>query len=390
MSQTTHQFFATSPRGLEDVLRQELTGLGASAVIPTQGGVSFKGEFQLCYRANLHSRIASRILWQVATHPYQTEEDIYKTVYALPWPEWFDVNRTIMVKVSAQHCPLNSLDFATLRIKDAVCDKFRELKGERPSVNTDDPDIRIHAFLNDRQFTLYLDTSGIALFQRKLRKHSVEAPLRENLTAGILKLAGWQPGIPLLDPMCGSGTFLMEAAQMALNIAPGISRHFAFERLHNFDAAAWEKMRAEAQAKQLVPSPQPIYGSDLYGDALKAAQENLMAAGLQEVVQIKQVNVLEVSAPTPEGILVTNPPYGVRIGDLQELAELYPKLGDVLKQKFAGWRAYIFTGDLRLPKFIRLTPSRKTPLFNGALECRLYEFKVVAGSMRKVKSPEKP
>jgi putative N6-adenine-specific DNA methylase len=347
MSQTTHQFFATSPRGLEDVLRQELTGLGASAVIPTQGGVSFKGEFQLCYRANLHSRIASRILWQVATHPYQTEEDIYKTVYALPWPEWFDVNRTIMVKVSAQHCPLNSLDFATLRIKDAVCDKFRELKGERPSVNTDDPDIRIHAFLNDRQFTLYLDTSGIALFQRKLRKHSVEAPLRENLAAGILKLAGWQPGIPLLDPMCGS-------------------------------------------AKQLVPSPQPIYGSDLYGDALKAAQENLMAAGLQEVVQIKQVNVLEVSAPTPEGILVTNPPYGVRIGDLQELAELYPKLGDVLKQKFAGWRAYIFTGDLRLPKFIRLTPSRKTPLFNGALECRLYEFKVVAGSMRKVKSPEKP
>jgi putative N6-adenine-specific DNA methylase len=390
MSQTTHQFFATSPRGLEDVLRQELTGLGASAVIPTQGGVSFKGEFQLCYRANLHSRIASRILWQVATHPYQTEEDIYKTVYALPWPEWFDVNRTIMVKVSAQHCPLNSLDFATLRIKDAVCDKFRELKGERPDVNTDDPDIRIHAFLNDRQFTLYLDTSGIALFQRKLRKHSVEAPLRENLAAGILKLAGWQPGIPLLDPMCGSGTFLMEAAQMALNIAPGISRHFAFERLHNFDAAAWEKMRAEAQAKQLVPSPQPIYGSDLYGDALKAAQENLMAAGLQEVVQIKQVNVLEVSAPTPEGILVTNPPYGVRIGDLQELAELYPKLGDVLKQKFAGWRAYIFTGDLRLPKFIRLTPSRKTPLFNGALECRLYEFKVVAGSMRKVKSPEKP
>jgi putative N6-adenine-specific DNA methylase len=186
--------------------------------------------------------------------------------------------------------------------------------------------------------------------------------------------------------MCGSGTFLMEAAQMALNIAPGSGRHFAFENLNNFDAAAWEKMCAEAQAKQLPPSPQQIYGSDLYGDALKAARENLLAAGLQDVVQIKQVNVLEVAAPAPEGILVTNPPYGVRLGELNELAELYPKLGDVLKQKFAGWRAYIFTGDLRLPKFIRLTPSRKTPLFNGALECRLYEFKVVAGSMRKVKN----
>lgn len=386
MNQPEQQFFATSPRGLEEALSQELTGLGARSITPTQGGVSFKGEFQLCYRANLHSRIASRILWQVASRPYQSEEDIYKTVYALPWPEWFDVSRTIMVKVSAQHCPLNSLDFVTLRIKDAVCDKFRELKGERPSVNTDDPDIRIHAFLNDRQFTLYLDTSGLALFQRKLRQHSVEAPLRENLAAGILKLAGWQPGIPLLDPMCGSGTFLMEAAQMALNIAPGINRHFAFERLHNFDADAWEKMREEALSKQLAPSPQQIYGSDLYGDALKAARENLLAAGLQDVVQLKQVNVLEVSAPAPEGILVTNPPYGVRLGELNELAELYPKLGDVLKQKFAGWRAYIFTGDLRLPKFIRLTPSRKTPLFNGALECRLYEFKVVAGSMRKVKN----
>lgn len=365
------------------MLADELRELGAQAIIATDGGVQFSGDFALCYKINLESRIASRVLWRVAHGAYRSEDNIYKAAYALPWADWFDVGRTVMVKVSAQKCPLRSLDFITLKIKDAVCDKFRALVNDRPSVETHAPDMRIHAFLDAANFTLYLDTSGDALFKRGLRQSSVEAPLRENLAAGILRLAGWKPGTPLLDPMCGSGTFLLEAAQMTLNIAPGIKRNFAFEKLKNFDAVVWEALRETSRARQLPATPQPIYGSDLFGDILKVARENLAAAGLAEAVQLKQANVLEISAPAEQGIIVTNPPYGVRIGEQQELAELYPKLGDVLKQKFSGWNAYIFTADMRLPKLIRLSVSRRTPLFNGALECRLFEYKVVAGGMRK-------
>ena len=389
MKQDSHRFFAPCPRGLETPLNQELTQLGAQYVKQTDGGVSFSGPFSLCYRVNLESRIASRVLWQVAHGAYRSEEDVYKSVFSLPWSEWFDVDRTIMVKVSAQKCPLRSLDFVTLKIKDAVCDKFRESSGgKRPSVNTVEPDIRIHAFLDAAHFTLYLDTSGQALFKRGLRKVSGEAPIRENLAAGIIMLSGWKPGVTFLDPMCGSGTFLMEAAQMALNISPGLGRNFAFEKMKNFDAQAWEAMRQESEAKQLPRTSQSIYGSDLFGEMLELAKENIEAAGLSEVIQLKQANVVEISPPTKEGVLVTNPPYGVRLDEQERLAEFYPRLGDALKQKFAGWNAYIFTADLRLPNLIRLTTSRRTPLFNGALECRLFEYKVVAGGMRREK-PEK-
>src|SRR5512140_570387 len=264
-------FFAPCPRGLEKSLAEELASLGASGAHVTDGGVGFSGDWPLCYRANLHSRLASRILWRVTAASYHSEQNIYDTVYALRWGDWFDVSRTIRVKVTAIKSPLKSLDFITLKIKDAVCDKFRKLCGERPSVDTHDPDIRIHAFLEQNHMMLYVDTSGDALFKRGVRQHTNIAPLRENLAAGILKLAGWQPGIPLLDPMCGSGTFLIEAAQMSLNIAPGIGRHFAFEKLKNFDAAQWERLRAEALAAQKPVTELPIFGSDLYGDELKAA-----------------------------------------------------------------------------------------------------------------------
>lgn len=381
------KFFAPCPRGLEGVLAAELEMLGAADVVPGDGGAGFSGSFLLCYRANLESRIASRILWKVGGGRYRREEDVYKTVYALPWNEWFDARRTVMVKVSAKRCPLKSLDFITLRIKDALCDKFRALTGERPSVDTPMPDIRIHAFFEEEDFSLYLDTSGEALFKRGLRQAATEAPLRENLAAGILHLAGWRPGEALLDPMCGSGTFLMEAAQMTLDIAPGLGRQFAFAKLHNFDAGAWEALRREAEARRKPVRFCDIYGSDLYGDVLKVARGNLEAAGLLDAVQLKQCNVLEVPVPAATGVLVTNPPYGVRLGDQEALAALYPELGHVLKRRFAGWRAYFFTADFRLAKLIRLTASRRIPLFNGPLECRLFEYKMVAGGMRKEKPP---
>ncbi len=383
---TPQHFFAPCPRGLESVLVTELEQLGASGVKARDGGVQFQGDWCICYRTNLQSRIASRVLWQVASQPYTGEADIYKIAYALPWNKWFVPTLTIRVNVAAIKCPLRSLDFVTLKIKDAVCDKFRETTGNRPSVDTTQPDIRIHGFLDAQKFTLYLDTSGDALFKRGLRKTAGQAPLRENLAAGILYLAGWQPGTPLLDPMCGSGTFLLEAAQMALNIAPGSGRSFAFEKLKKFDHVLWHKLKEEAVARQKLRTPQPIFGSDLYGDALADAHVNLSAAGFSKVIELKQANVLEISAPAPTGILVTNPPYGVRIGEQQQLTELYPKLGDALKKRFSGWKAYILTADPMLPKLVRLTASRRTPLFNGALECRLLEYKMVAGGMRKVRT----
>ncbi len=378
----TENFFSPCPRGLEAILANELVTLGAQEVRATDGGVHFTGEFLLSYRVNLHSRIASRVLWRVAMADYRSEQDIYDTVYALPWADWFDTTRTIRVNMAAIKCPLKSLDFATLKIKDAMCDKFRALTGERPSVDTHAPDIRIHAFLEQSRVTLYVDTSGDALFKRGVRQYTNVAPLRENLAAGILHLAGWQPGTPLLDPMCGSGTFLIEAALMSLNIAPGINRGFAFEKLKNFDAAAWHDLRAQAQAAQKTVTALPIFGSDLYGDELKAARLNLENAGLLDAVSLNQANVLEISAPADHGVLVANLPYGERMGDLEELEVLYPKLGDVLKKKFGGWNAYLFTSDLRMPKFIRLSVSRRTPLFNGAIDCRLFEYKMVAGSNR--------
>jgi putative N6-adenine-specific DNA methylase len=379
------KFFATCPRGLEPLLAEELRQWKAESIHAVGGGVGFEGDFLFCYRVNLESRIASRVLWQVRAGGYRSEDDIYEAAYSLPWTDWFDPARTIRVDISATKSPLTSLNFVTLKIKDAVCDKVRRLSGRRPDVDTRRPDVPIQGHLTDRDFTLYLDTTGEPLFKRGQRLATGEAPLRENLAAGILRLAGWSPDTPLLDPMCGSGTILLEAACIALDIAPGLGRHFAFEKLKNFDPRRWRELWQRSAARQKAKVPLPIYGSDLSGDALKAARANFKAAALANVVSLKRANVLEIAAPAKEGIIVTNPPYGVRLGEQQQLAEFYPKLGDVLKKKFCGWRVYLFSADMRLPKLIRLAASKRIPLFNGALECRLYEYKMVEGAMRKKK-----
>jgi len=376
------RFFATCPRGLEPVLLEELTALGAQEAAAVDGGVRFAGEFALCYAVNLESRVASRILWQVAHAPYRSERDIFETVRSLPWIEWFTVDRSIRVDVSAIKAPVKSLDFVTLRVKDAVCDVFREANGRRPDVDTRSPDARIHAFLSATDFTLYLDTSGEPLFKRGYRKAAGEAPLRENLAAGIIRLAHWDPAVPFLDPMCGSGTFLCEAAMIALDRAPGLDRGFGFEKLAMFDAPAWKTLVDAARARVRTPERLDIHGSDRYGEELKLVRGSLAALGIEPLVSLKQADVLEMPSPAPSGVIVMNPPYGVRLQDQHALAELYPRLGDALKKKYPGWTAYILTADLRLPKLIGLSPSRRTPLYNGALECRLFELKLVSGSMR--------
>ena len=375
-------FFATCPRGLEEKLAGELAALGATRIEAVAGGVGFTGTRETCYRANLWSRLATRILWRVAHGPYRSEEDIYRLANGVAWHERFGVRRTLRVYMTAIRSPLKSLDFTTLRIKDAVCDRFRAETGERPSVDTAEPDVRIHAFLTDREATLYLDTSGDPLYKRGYKYASVEAPLKENLAAGILLLAGWAPGTKLFDPMCGSGTFLLEAALMAHDIAPGLARKFGFFRLNDFDAALWQRLLDEAKARRRPASPQPIWGSDVSADQVERARQNLAAAELHDAVQLQRADLLELTAPAGEGVMVANPPYGVRLEEQERLVAFYPKLGDALKKNFAGWRCYFISADMRLPKLIGLKASKRTPLYNGALECRLFEFKMVSGQMR--------
>ena len=382
---TGQQFFASCPRGLEAVLAGELGALQAQSIKTVDGGAHFSGTFTLGYAANLHSRVASRVLWRVGHARYRSDQDIYDATRKIEWPELFSVDRTLRVNLSAIKAPVKSLDFVTLRIKDAICDVFRTRSGKRPNIDTHAPDVRVHAFLTATDLTLYLDTSGEALFKRGYRREAGEAPLRENLAAGMLALSGWTPDTALLDPMCGSGTILCEAAMIAANRAPGGGRAFGFEKLLNFDLAAWHTLRDAAVAKENNSIKSNTYGSDLRGDALQLTRANLAELNLEASVELKQANVFEMPAPAASGIIVTNPPYGVRMEDRDALAAFYPKLGDALKKRFSGWTAYILSSDMQLAKGIGLAASKRTPLFNGALECRLFEYKLVSGSMRRVK-----
>lgn len=379
------QFFSPCPRGLEAALAEELGAIGARRLQMLGGGVAWEGDWAACYRANLESRIATRVLWKVAEGRYRAEVDIYKLAYAVTWAKWFTPDDSIRIQVTAQKSPLKSLEFITLRVKDAVCDHFRTVAGRRPDVDTAQPVVRIHVFLTADRATLYVDMSGEPLYKRGYKPAAVEAPLKENLAAGILRLSGWQPDEVLVDPMCGSGTFLLEAAQIALDIAPGLGRRFAFENLRHFDRKSWASLRSAAEQRRQPPRPLAIHGSDIVGEWLRRSRINLDAAGLADCVQLERADLLERLPPAPAGVMVANPPYGVRLAEADELAAFYPLLGDALKQRWGGWRCYFLSADPALAKLIGLKASKRTPLFNGGLECRLLEYRMVAGSNRRVR-----
>ncbi len=376
------RYFAPCPRGLEGALATELGTLAADDIAPTDGGVAFTGPLDLAYRANLESRLASRVLWCVGGGAYRDERDIYALALELDWPRWFRADRTLRVDVAATRSPLKSLEFTTLRIKDAVCDRHRAECGKRPNVSKDRPDVRVHAYLTTDRVTFYLDTSGAPLFKRGYRRETAEAPLRENLAAGLLRLADWQPGAPLLDPMCGSGTIVVEAALIALDIAPGLKRTFGFQKLAWYDGPTWQRIKQAAQRRMLPTPAAGIYASDEDALAVGRCAANLASAGVAAAVAVERASAIARPAPAAAGVIVSNPPYGVRQADAAELAAFYPRLGDALKQRFPGWTAYLFSGDPQLPKLLGLRASRRTPLYNGALECRLYEYRLVAGSAR--------
>ncbi|KGV61221.1 THUMP domain-containing class I SAM-dependent RNA methyltransferase [Burkholderia pseudomallei] len=419
-SPTLFDFFAPCPRGLEAALAAELAQIAARhAIAPydagaqVPGGVHFRGAWAAGMAANLHSRIASRVLLKIAHRPYRNEQDVYALALEQPWERWFASTQTLRVDITAIKSPLKSLEFATLRVKDAICDRLREKTGARPSIDTAQPDVRVFAFLTAGDCTLYLDTSGEPLFKRGWRLDKGAAPLRENLAAGILRLAGWTPGTPLYDPMCGSGTFVAEAAQIALGVAPGVERRFGFEKLKQYDITAWQTLKVAAMdAKRAARGKRDdllIFGSDISGDMLEKARANLERAGVPSL-WLKQIDARNMTPPVAApGVIVTNPPYGERIevrgrgprGDVRETgknrggdeafrrthadspdSEFFRALGDALKQRFAGWQAFMLSSDRTLPGQLRLRESAKTPLFNGALECRLFRFDLIAGSIR--------
>ena len=397
-----HSYFCPCPRGLEGVLSQELNEIAAkSATLKVHrsvpGGVHCSGSLEDGWLLNLHSRIASRILLRFAQSSYKDEEDIYKLAVRQPWEQWFGVENTIRIDIAAIKSPLKSLNFATLRVKDGIVDRFRNQVHERPSIDTRTPDIRVSAFLDAHNITLYLDTSGEALFKRGWRTETGEAPLRENLAAGLIKMTGWKPGTPLFDPMCGSGTILIEAAQMMAGIPPGINRHFAFERMQGFDKGYWQSMKAQAK-RNAMASPPMLFGSDISTAMLAKARTNIANAGVPFTIPLQQVEAQEIKMPVDRpGIILTNPPYGERITirgnrslEKEERAPyFYQQFSAMLKQRFAGWSVYLFTADLSVPKMMRLKESMRTPLFNGAIECRLFRFDMVLGSNRS-KAPRAP
>jgi putative N6-adenine-specific DNA methylase len=395
-------YFCPCPRGMEAALAEEIGEIAAQSTTlkvhnQVPGGVHCSGTMQDAWLLNLHSRIASRVLMRMAQRSYTTENDIYDLVLEQTWEDWFGPDHTIRVDVTAVKSPLRSLEFTTLKIKDAICDRFRDQYDKRPSVNTREPDMRIVGFLDARNFIVYLDTSGEALFKRGWREETGDAPLRENLAAGLLRVSGWKPGVPLFDPMCGSGTILVEAAQMLQGIPSGARRSFAFEKFADHDRQAWAVMKA-AVKPNVLPQEPTIFGSDISGDMVEMTRHNLKIAGILFDVPLKQIEAQHVSAPTTEpGILLTNPPYGERIGVRGDstvpqddmAAGFYAAFSTTLKQRFAGWTAYLFTADLGLPKMLRLKESRKTPFFNGALECRLFRFDMVAGFNRREEAKPK-
>jgi putative N6-adenine-specific DNA methylase len=367
-----------------------------------RGGLWVEGDARTAMQLNLESRIAQRVLWPLIDGPYRDEHDLYALARRVPWGEWITPQQTLRVDVVAMQSPLQSLNFSALRIKDAVCDVLREATGERPSVDTRHPDLPIALFVGPDHAMLYADTSGDALFKRGWREDTGEAPLKETLAASMLAAIGWQGRAedgPLLDPCCGAGTIAIEAAQMACGIAAGSQRRFAFERMLPFRAHlnAWRELQREAQAR--VHAPQvPVFAGDVSFRMTDFALRNARRAGVEHAIELKTADALQRLPPEPSGTILMNPPYGERISAKGtgtdaaregfegggSSAEFFGGLAAHWKRHYAGWTAWLLTPDMKLPGLMRLKESRRVPLRNGAIDCRLFRFEMVAGSNKPV------
>ncbi len=442
------QLFLPCAAGVEDYLAQEvhdITGLQGEALRVMRGGVTLQSSWRDAMRLNLYSRLCQRVLVQLHVGEYRNEQDLYDAASKVAWEIWFTPKESFKVEITAQHSPLQSLNFAALKIKDAIADRFRFKTGIRPDVNTQWPDVRIYAHLTTDTATIYIDTSGEPLFKRGWRQDTGEAPLKETLAAAMIAASGWVETMdeetgefaPFYDPCCGSGTIAIEAAQIACNIAPGSTRHFGFEKLLPFQPHVWDAIKSEASQAVLTPAERTniqIFGSDVSFRMVDFATRNAERAGVADVVQFRGGDALQRMPPAPSGVMLVNPPYGERIGvsgvagqharrsggrehsrqhpdagdfeqdihdgqprfgqretaQTEDGNDFFPQLATHWKKNYAGWTAHVLTPDMKLPTKMRLKESRRVPMWNGPIECRLFRFDMVAGSARAKPADSQP
>lgn len=374
---TEQHFFATTAKGVEEVLAAELVRLGAPGVAIESGGVRFGGGLEAAYRANLWLRTASRVLMPLAEFACETPQQLYDGVRTIEWTRFINPEMTLAVDCNLRDSLLTHSGFVALKTKDAIVDELRDRLGSRPNVDTKDPDLRINVRLFRNRCTVSLDCSGMPLDRRGYRLDRHEAPLKENLAAALVELSGWDGSVPLLDPMCGTGTIAIEAALKALRIPPGLLRAgFGFQRWLGFDRALWDRLVQEARQGILTALPAPVLGSDISHSAIAMAHENARRAGVGELISLGRSEIAEFAPPPGPGVLIFNPPYGKRLGEEEALKPLYKEIGDVLKQRCKGYTAYLFTGNLELAKFVGLKASRRIVLYNGPIECRLLKYEM--------------
>lgn len=418
--------------GVEGFLLEEVQRILAPLPAKTssqRGGVQVVASWREMMKLNLHARLPQRVLIQLRQEYYQNEADIYEVSKALPWELWFTERQTFKIEITAQYSPLKSLNFAALKVKDAVADRFRERTGIRPDVDVRWPHVRIYVHLTQDTMTLSLDTSGEPLFKRGWRLDKGEAPLKETLAAAMLAAVGWSEDRDagpacLYDPCCGSGTIAIEAAQIECAIAPGMLRRFGFEHLLPHQAHAWHDLKDQAKAKERAPQ-RPIYGSDVSFRMVDFAQNNAERAGVAHAIEFRGGDALQRMPPSEKaGVLLLNPPYDERIqiagvagsqalaradrgdrtgmGDLGDRAgareraqtdndeDFFKQLASHWKKNFSSWSAWILTPNLKLPGQMRLKASRRVPLWNGPIECRLFRFDMVRGKLKPQVEQEGP
>ncbi|MBC7598534.1 MAG: class I SAM-dependent RNA methyltransferase, partial [Polaromonas sp.] len=446
------QLFLPCAAGVEELLAAEVKHITGNTGKAWRAGVQVAGSWRDAMQLNLHSRLGQRVLIELQHNAYRSEQDLYNAAAAVAWEIWFTPKQTFKVEITAQHSPLTSLNFAALKIKDAIADRFRDKYDVRPDVDTRWPDVRIYAHLTVDTVTLYIDTSGEPLFKRGWREDKGDAPLKETLAAAMLAASGWsgenglcKQGVPLYDPCCGSGTIVIEAAQVARNIAAGMGRRFAFEKFVPFQPHVWEGLLDQAEAAITAPTA-PVFGSDVSFRMVDFAQRNAERAGVADVVQLRGGDALQRMPPAPSGVMLVNPPYGERIdvagvagipavqgrdqrrstqfqGEAidefgqpvplaqrdnrdesgvarardrtanqgreqaqtdsgEEVSDFFPQLASHWKKNYAGWTSYVLSPDMKLPQKMRLKESRRVPMWNGPIECRLFRFDMVAGSAR--------
>jgi putative N6-adenine-specific DNA methylase len=371
-------YFATCGRGIEPCLARELENLGATAIDPGRGGVRFQGDRALLYRANLWLRSAIRVLRPILHATVTTPEELYDAVQSIDWTQFLTPDHTLAVDCNVRDSGITHSLYAALKTKDAICDQFISHRGRRPSVDTEEPMVGLNLHIARDEATLSLDSSGESLHKRGYRGKLYKAPLNEALAAAVVQLSGWTPGVPLVDPLCGSGTLPIEAAWLALRRPPGLTRRrFGFQGWIDFDIRIWTALRDEARTQVRKHLESPIAGADVRGDAIALAKECARAAGVGHVLRFDRRDVAEFSPPDgPPGFIVCNPPYGERLGDEGDIRALYDTLGRVFRERCMGWSLCVLTANPALLRALDLRPDQDVPLYNGKIPCRLLRFRL--------------